>query len=59
MAQDEISREPIQNRIITRVNVRLSWAFVQPVNSAPMGVDSTLQAYTRPANSRTMTPTMA
>ena len=49
----------MQNRIITSVNVRLSCAFVQPVNSAAMGVDSTLHAYTSPANSRTMTPTMA
>ena len=38
------SSEPMQNRIMTRVNVRLSCALVQPVNSAAMGVLSTLQA---------------
>ena len=49
----------MQNRIMTMVKVRLSCAFVQLVNSAAMGVLSTLHAYTRPANSSTITPTMA
>ena len=53
------SSEPMQNRIMTMVKVRLSCAFVQLVNSAAMGVLSTLHAYTRPANSSTITPTMA
>ena len=38
------SREPTQNRIITSVNVRLSCALLHAVNSAAMGVDSTLHA---------------
>ena len=53
------SREPMQNMIITMVKVMLSCALLQSANSAAMGVLSTLHAYTRPANSSTITPTMA
>ena len=53
------SSEPMQNMIITMVKVMLSCALLQSANSAAMGVLSTLHAYTRPANSSTITPTMA
>ena len=51
--------QPIQNIIIVMVKVRESCAFVQLENSAAIGEESTLHAYTMPAQNRTTTPMAA
>ena len=50
-------RPPRQKKLITIVKVRESCAVVQRGNSAAIGPDSTLHAYTRPENRSTTHPT--
>ena len=53
------TRLPTQKKLMTMVKVRDNWAALHWGNSAAMGPDSTLHAYTRPDTSNTAQPTMA